>query len=74
MTLIVCIESILTKKKLLSDYKVTFCIPKMHAYAHGVSCRMYIHPTFVSGTGNTDGEASERGWSHLGRVSTITKT
>jgi hypothetical protein len=49
--------------------KIIFAIPKMHAYCHDAKCLRSLHPQRVEGAGLTDGEASERNWSYLGRFS-----
>lgn len=53
--------------------KVTFTIGKMHAYAHGITCKRKYHPLHVLGSGDTDGEACERFWSYIGLFGLMTR-
>ncbi|VDC03136.1 unnamed protein product [Peniophora sp. CBMAI 1063] len=52
-------------QKLLHKLHVTFGIPKFHNPGHLVMCQLYFNLSFIKGTGNTDGEASERAWAGL---------
>lgn len=50
-----------------------FLIPKFHLPAHVEKCQTSYSFNFTLGVGRTDGEAPERGWSHINPVSTSTK-
>ncbi|VDB90182.1 unnamed protein product [Peniophora sp. CBMAI 1063] len=52
-------------QKLLHQIHVTFGIPKFHNPGHLVMCQLYFNLSYIKGTGNTDGEASERAWAGL---------
>jgi hypothetical protein len=51
----------------MPNLDITFAVPKMHVYSHQASCIRTLHPKRVEGSGLTDGEASERKWSLLGK-------
>ncbi|KAF8054677.1 hypothetical protein FPV67DRAFT_1568861 [Lyophyllum atratum] len=52
---------------------VIFLIPKFHLPAHIMACQTVFSFNFNAGIGRTDGEAPERGWSHINPVATSTK-
>jgi hypothetical protein len=56
-----------------SDVNVTFAVPKFDVRAHRNLCLRLYHPDRVSGCALTDGEASERQWSKIGRYHYILK-
>jgi hypothetical protein len=53
--------------------KIFLCVPKLHAHVHEWKCFRKYHPIRIIGSGDTDGETSERAWSYLGRFSLISR-
>lgn len=49
-----------------------FLIPKFHLPAHIMACQTTFSFNFNRYVGRTDGEAPERGWSHINPVATST--
>jgi hypothetical protein len=52
---------------------VKFLVPKFHLPAHVEVCQTAYSFNFMPGVGRTDGEAPERGWSHINPVATSTR-
>ncbi|KAJ7337661.1 hypothetical protein DFH08DRAFT_964625 [Mycena albidolilacea] len=52
---------------------VQFAIPKMHIKGHLRDCQMTYSLNLISGSAETDGEAIERPWAHIGRMGTSTR-
>ncbi|KZV60207.1 hypothetical protein PENSPDRAFT_594339, partial [Peniophora sp. CONT] len=52
-------------QKLLYDIKTTFAVPKFHSPGHKAQCQQWFNLGLQLYTGQTDGEASERGWAGL---------
>jgi hypothetical protein len=52
---------------------VRLAVPVFHSYAHKLQCQLKYNPRRVEGTGLTDGEGTERLWSHLVRFANISK-
>ncbi|RDB18343.1 hypothetical protein Hypma_000426 [Hypsizygus marmoreus] len=50
-----------------------FLIPKFHLPAHIMACQTVFSFNYNTGVGRTDGEAPERGWSHINPVATSTR-
>jgi hypothetical protein len=55
------------------NLKTVFCVPKFHAPAHVISCRINFSFNLTPGVGRTDGEAPERGWSSADNLVTSTR-
>jgi hypothetical protein len=52
---------------------VNFLVPKFHLPAHVELCQTTYSFNLMPGVGRTDGEAPERGWSHINPVATSTR-
>jgi hypothetical protein len=52
---------------------VNFLVPKFHLTAHVEACQTAYSFNLMPGVGRTDGEAPERGWSHINPVATSTR-
>jgi hypothetical protein len=52
---------------------VNFLVPKFHLPAHVEACQTAYSFNLMPGVGRTDGEAPERGWSHINPVATSTR-
>lgn len=50
-----------------------FLVPKFHLPAHIMACQTVYSFNFNRNVGRTDGEAPERGWSHINPVATSTR-
>ncbi|KAF9462998.1 hypothetical protein BDZ94DRAFT_1259836 [Collybia nuda] len=50
-----------------------FLVPKFHLPAHVMACQTPFSFNFNAHVGRTDGEAPERGWSHINPVATSTR-
>jgi hypothetical protein len=50
-----------------------FLVPKFHLPAHVDKCQTSFSFNLTPGVGRTDGEAPERGWANINRVSSSTK-
>lgn len=50
-----------------------FLVPKFHLPAHVMACQTVFSFNFNRSVGRTDGEAPERGWSHINPVATSTR-
>ncbi|KAF4622330.1 hypothetical protein D9613_009070 [Agrocybe pediades] len=53
--------------------KTTFLVPKFHIGAHIAECNLNFSFNLTKGTGTSDGEAPERGWSHSNALATSTR-
>jgi len=62
-----------TVSRYLKDSTIKVTVPAMHVIGHGDSCVRWLHPKRNEGLGHTDGEGSERLWSHTGPYHNITK-
>jgi hypothetical protein len=51
---------------------VTFLVPKFHLPAHVATCQTGFSFNYTPHVGCTDGEAPERGWSHINPLATST--
>ena len=49
-----------------------FLIPKFHLPAHVMACQTIFSFNYNCNVGRTDGEAPERGWSHINPITTST--
>ncbi|KAF9462252.1 hypothetical protein BDZ94DRAFT_1322782 [Collybia nuda] len=52
---------------------IVFLVPKFHLPAHIMACQTTFSFNFNAHVGRTDGEAPERGWSHINPVATSTR-
>ncbi|KAF5380091.1 hypothetical protein D9615_006268 [Tricholomella constricta] len=52
---------------------IVFLVPKFHLPAHIMACQTVFSFNYNWGVGRTDGEAPERGWSHINPVATSTR-
>ncbi|KAF5384117.1 hypothetical protein D9615_003278 [Tricholomella constricta] len=52
---------------------IVFLVPKFHLPAHVMACQTVFSFNYNWGVGRTDGEAPERGWSHINPVATSTR-
>lgn len=59
------------RARILSIFR--FFIPKFHLPAHILACQIVYSFNYNRHVGRTDGEAPERGWSHINLVSTSTR-
>ena len=50
-----------------------FLIPKFHLPAHVMACQTIFSFNYNRNVGRTDGEAPERGWSHINPIATSTR-
>jgi hypothetical protein len=53
--------------------KYHFLVPKFHLPAHIKACQTNFSFNFNRHVGRTDGEAPERGWSHINPIATSTR-
>ncbi|KAG2008989.1 hypothetical protein CC2G_014365 [Coprinopsis cinerea AmutBmut pab1-1] len=53
--------------------RLEFCTSAMHAYAHQWACQLYYNPRFQDGTGNTNGEGTERLWAIMRKLIAIAR-
>ncbi|KAH7906050.1 hypothetical protein BJ138DRAFT_1138106 [Hygrophoropsis aurantiaca] len=53
--------------------EIRFLVPKFHLPAHVEACQTTFSFNFIKGSGRTDGEAIERGWSNFNPVASSTK-
>lgn len=56
-----------------SDVQFQFLVPKFHLPAHIMACQTKFSFNFNHNVGRTDGEAPERGWSHINPVALSTR-
>jgi hypothetical protein len=57
----------------LSKDFIQFLVPKFHLPAHIEDCNNDFSFNLTCGVGRTDGEAPERGWSHINHLVSSTK-
>ena len=64
------------KFDILSDHiltRLTFGTTAMHAYGHQWACQLVYNPRIREGLGLSDGEGTERLWSKLRKLISITR-